>query len=211
MSNTNNSNTSLKFTSADREDVSEWAFTGTVNDQTAYLETERQLRRYLKRYPALKNIFSESNTSYNSVAMHAKIFAVDVMRAAFISEPAHSFTTAHSKSEDPRAILRDIHKLYNQAGVSLAELQYRDSLTTATDGTMESHESVSAWIIRMQEAHAQMTKLELQAHQASPESQWHHTAECYTSLHRRRPTDSKRYNHSNVTSTDWSRTPRSRC
>ncbi len=185
---TTNTSNNIKFTAADREEVSEWAFTGTVHDQAAYLETERQLRRFLRKFPTLKNVFSESNTAYNATPIHAKIFAVDVLRAAFVTEPAHSYTKAHSKSEDPRAILQDIHKLHNQTGVALAELQYRDALAIASAGHMELHESVTAWMIRMQEAHSLMDDLQAEAQQAPVNSTWHHQAESYLSLVRRRPT-----------------------
>ncbi len=117
----------------------------------------KELNRGFIRFPTLKNVLSVNDQQYNRVPAHAKVFVVDVLRDAFVSESAtvhqsksgpvwwtvaefaHSFTMAPSKNADPRAIYNEIQGIYNRDGVSLNELQYRNALTTATDGTMEAY------------------------------------------------------------------------
>ena len=190
MSNNNSNNTSvLNYTEDHKATVKEFSFTGALPDQTAYLATVNELNRFITRFPTLKNVLSANDQQYNRVPAHAKVFAVDVLRDAFVSEPAHSFTMAPSKNADPRAIYNEIEGIYNRDGVSLNELQYRNALSTATDGTMEAHESVVHWMVRMREAHGKLDELDALANNAAANEPWNNQAPSYILLHRRRPTE----------------------
>ena len=188
MPSSDNNGKDLRYTKTDKEQVASWAFKGALNDQHAYLDTVRELRRFFDGYSKLKNVLSEQNQAYNHVSIHAKIFAVDVMRDAFVSEPAHGLTLLKKNERNPRAIMREIHQYYNSSGFTLEELRYRKALATASDGTMKTHESVSDWILRMREAHDELDELENEAENNDDNDDWHTGQQSYQDLTRRRPT-----------------------
>ena len=180
----------VAYTEADKLQVAELAFTGSVNDQQAYLKTIRDLNRFFGKNKRLSNLTSLSAHDYDQLPLGVKIVAVDILRDAFLSEPAHSFTLAESNDSDPRAILIEIGQFYNRTNASLGELEYRAAMAVVNDGTMLVHEAPTSWIIRMREAHTKLNKLEKDARDAdSSTDPWNNSTEVYKSLLRRRPTE----------------------
>ena len=183
-------NNMVAYTEADKIHVAELAFTGSVNDQRGYLKTMRDLNRFFGKNKRLSNLTTLSVNDYDQLPTGVKIIAVDILRDAFLSEPAHSFTLAESNDTDPRAILDEIGQFYNRTNASLGELEYRAAMAVVNDGTMLLHESPTGWIIRMREAHAKLNRLEKDAIHADQHTDpWNSSTELYKSLLRRRPTE----------------------
>ena len=137
MAATSDNSRLISLTNKDKDIIAEWAFKGSQSDPTAYIKTVVELQRFLSRYPLLVHVFADNDNQYRRVP-HARIFAVDVLREAFVSDPAHSFTTSRSKHSDPRAIFREIQNVYNRAGVPLYELRYRDAPRHCGKASMDS-------------------------------------------------------------------------
>ena len=156
-------NDMVACTEVDKILVAELAFTGSVNDQRGCLKTTRDPNRFFGKHKRLSNLTTLSVNDYDQLPTGVKIIAVDILRDAFLSEPAHSFTLAESNDTDPRAILDEIGQFYNCTNASLGELECRAAVAVANDGAMLLHESPTGWIIRMREAHAKLNRLEKDA------------------------------------------------
>ena len=183
-------NDMVACTEVDKLLVAELAFTGSVNDQRGYLKTMRDLNRFFGKNKRLSNLTTISTNDYDQLPTGVKIIAVDILRDAFLSEPAHSFTLAESNDTDPRAILEEIGQFYNRTNASLGELEYRAGMAVVNDGTMLLHESPTGWIIRMREAHVKLNRLQKEAEDTNNDTNpWNNSTEVYKSLIRRRPTE----------------------
>jgi hypothetical protein len=167
---TDSTKKTVLYSEADRANVAAFAFKGQLGDQQQYLDTLRALKRFFLRTPQLKDVLTEDDAVYDQVSVPSKIVAVDILRDAFVTEPAHSFTTIHSQNEDPRAIHRRIYEYYNQGGETLEELEYRTAMGIVSDGTMLQHESVEQWILRMAEAHHLLRKIGVSS---AKDEDWH--------------------------------------
>ena len=177
-------------TEADKLLVAELAFTGSVNNNRGHLKTMRDLNRFFGKNKRLSNLTTLSVNDYDQLPTGVKIVAVDILRDAFLSEPAHSFTLAESNDTDPRAILEEIGQFYNRTNASLGELEYRAGMAVVNDGTMLLHESPTGWIIRMREAHVKLNRLQKEAEDTNNDTNpWNNSTEVYKSLIRRRPTE----------------------
>ena len=180
-------NNMVAYTEVDKLLVAELAFTGSVNDQRGYLKTMRDLNRFFGKNKRLSNLTTISTNDYDQLPTGVKIVAVDILRDAFLSEPAHSFTLAESNDTDPRAILEEIGQFYNRTNASLGELEYRAGMAVVNDGTMLLHESPTGWIIRMREAHVKLNRLQKEAEDTNNDTNpWNNSTEVYKSL---APTD----------------------
>ena len=181
-------NNMVAYTEADKSAVASFAFTGALNDQRSYLETIQKLTRFFKKNKRLSQLLTESRADYEQVPEAVKIVAVDILRDAFVAEPAAAFARAESTSADPAAILKKIDQFYNKTGASLGELQYRAALNTVLTATPNTGEDYTAFIIRMDEAHKEMARLATEAEAADSAAPWRTGTTAYDRLIRRTPT-----------------------